>query len=65
MRLFLFFVALFLIACNNSATIQEENISQLFTQLSADSTGINFVNQLDYNKDFNIYTYRNFIMEAE
>ncbi|HEX8040938.1 MAG TPA: VCBS repeat-containing protein, partial [Chryseosolibacter sp.] len=32
----------------------------LFTELPADSTGIDFINKLSFNQDFNIYTYRNF-----
>lgn len=32
----------------------------LFTELPADSTGVDFINQLSFDKKFNIYTYRNF-----
>ncbi|MDX2284967.1 MAG: VCBS repeat-containing protein [Bacteroidia bacterium] len=32
----------------------------LFTPLPAEYTGIGFVNQLSYDKEFNVYTYRNF-----
>ncbi len=32
----------------------------LFTTMPASYTGIDFVNELSYNKEFNIYTYRNF-----
>jgi hypothetical protein len=32
----------------------------LFTLLDSTQTGINFVNKLEYDKDFNIYKYRNF-----
>jgi enediyne biosynthesis protein E4 len=32
----------------------------LFTLLRADDTGVEFVNQLDFDERFNIYTYRNF-----
>ena len=32
----------------------------LFTKMSSDKTGIKFINKLDYDKDFNIYKYRNF-----
>ncbi|MCA6405038.1 MAG: VCBS repeat-containing protein, partial [Cytophagales bacterium] len=32
----------------------------LFTSLPASLTGIDFQNQLTFDRDFNIYTYRNF-----
>ena len=32
----------------------------LFSEMPAEHTGIDFVNQLEYDADFNIYTYRNF-----
>lgn len=32
----------------------------LFAELPADSTGVNFINKLSFDKNFNIYTYRNF-----
>ncbi len=38
----------------------DEKSKSLFTLLSKDSTHVDFINQLSYNKDFNIYTYRNF-----
>ncbi len=47
-----------LAACNSSSS--EEETTTLFTSLSPSETNIEFVNQLEYNKDFNIYTYRNF-----
>jgi hypothetical protein len=33
---------------------------QLFTLMDAEITGIDFINQVDYTEEFNIYTYRNF-----
>ena len=33
---------------------------QLFTDLKPEQTGVDFANDLSFNKDFNIYTYRNF-----
>ncbi len=60
MRLILFLSLLLIVACTASPTTEEANQPQLFTLLNADSSGIDFTNQLDYNKDFNIYTYRNF-----
>ena len=38
----------------------EKKEPKLFDQLSADSTGINFINQLPVDDQFNIFTYRNF-----
>ena len=38
----------------------EATSGQLFTKLSSDNTGIKFINKLDYDRDFNIYKYRNF-----
>ena len=35
-------------------------VDRLFTSLPASYTGINFVNQLTYDEEFNVYTYRNF-----
>ncbi len=46
---------LFVISCSKS----HENRS-LFTKMNPDSTGIFFNNEITFNKDFNIYTYRNF-----
>ncbi|HMQ62809.1 MAG TPA: VCBS repeat-containing protein, partial [Flavilitoribacter sp.] len=37
-----------------------EDGPQLFTGLKAEQTGVDFSNDLPFNKDFNIYTYRNF-----
>lgn len=47
-----------LIACQGDAPVQSSDT--LFTMMPAQSTGIDFENKLEYNKDFNIYTYRNF-----
>ncbi len=33
---------------------------KLFSLLAAKETGVDFINQLEYDEDFNIYTYRNF-----
>ncbi len=39
---------------------QEESSDKLFTTLSSAQTGIEFTNELKYDQEFNIYTYRNF-----
>ena len=47
-------------ACNPSSKQANSNTSALFKLLSAEETGIDFENQLTFDKDFNINTYRNF-----
>ncbi|WP_276374915.1 VCBS repeat-containing protein [Chryseolinea sp. H1M3-3] len=39
---------------------REKKHDPLFTELDADRTGIAFANTLSFDKDFNIYTYRNY-----
>ena len=38
----------------------EVNSETLFSEMPSSVTGIEFVNQLEFNQEFNIYTYRNF-----
>ena len=38
----------------------DKNSPSLFTLLTSAETNVDFVNRLDFNADFNIYTYRNF-----
>ena len=47
-----------LVVC--SCTPGNEPSGKLFTQLPSSYTGINFSNDLNWTKEFNIYTYRNF-----
>ncbi|MCB0705842.1 MAG: VCBS repeat-containing protein [Saprospiraceae bacterium] len=47
-------------ACKQEQQSITGNQGQLFTTMSADYTGVDFANQLDFNADFNIYKYRNF-----
>ena len=60
------YISIFAIIISFTACQQEpqsaENIAkdQLFSTMPTAVTGIDFVNQLDYDADFNIYTYRNF-----
>ena len=49
---------LILAACQPS--LEDYPAKTLFTILPGDYTRIDFANTLEYNKDFNIYTYRNF-----
>ena len=55
-----FFYFLPVIFLNTSCGHKEKKEPRLFEQLSADSTGINFINQLPVDDQFNIFTYRNF-----
>ncbi|MDX1941829.1 MAG: VCBS repeat-containing protein [Saprospiraceae bacterium] len=60
-RLFYYLIVFFLISV--IACRQEQNSKKadmLFTSLNPAEIGIDFINQLEYNRDFNIYTYRNF-----
>ena len=41
-------------------TTQQPSHDQLFTLLSANTTGIDFENKLEFDPDFNIYKYRNY-----
>lgn len=43
-----------------SCTNQELKKGELFQNVSSDSTGVNFINKLEFSQEFNIYTYRNF-----
>lgn len=38
----------------------DEKKTTLFTEIDVEQSGIDFVNALPFNKEFNIYTYRNF-----
>lgn len=51
-----------LITCSPTAVEQPEarTDSKLFTKMSSDITGINFINEIADQKDFNIFKYRNF-----
>ena len=60
MRLKITILTLCLLACSRTEQPEEYAQPQLYQLLTAEKTGIDFVNQLDYNRAFNIYTYRNF-----
>ena len=47
--------ALTVVSCSN-----EQPVEALFTQMENSSIGIDFENNLAYDKDFNVYNYRNF-----
>ncbi len=54
--LYITILVLFIISCKNS----EEEITPLFEKMSPEHTGIDFANTLAYDKDFNVFTYRNY-----
>lgn len=49
-----------LIACGKQSSTSPDDVTSLFSSLSPDYTGIEFVNQLDYTEEYNTYTFRNF-----
>ena len=49
----------FLISCSDTRSIPD-NLNTLFKLVDEKESGIDFSNTLEYNKEFNIYTYRNF-----
>ncbi|MFI5140336.1 MAG: FG-GAP repeat domain-containing protein, partial [Sphingobacteriales bacterium] len=56
-RYYIVFLLLVLSGCHKKEEAKEKT---LFELLGSDITHIDFVNQLSYNNDFNIFTYRNF-----
>ena len=55
-RLLQLFLYLFFVACSKVGVHDDT----LFTTMSPDATNINFTNELVFDEDFNIFTYRNF-----
>ncbi|MEM6803248.1 MAG: VCBS repeat-containing protein, partial [Bacteroidota bacterium] len=61
MRILGLCILILCIGCSSDIEkIEIEEEPKLFSQIFPDQSGIDFVNQLEYDKDFNIYTYRNF-----
>ncbi len=58
-RYFFTYVLLSGLLMNCSSPEKEKEI-KLFTEIESHKSGIDFVNELPFNKEFNIYTYRNF-----
>lgn len=60
--LMLFFV--FVVACNSEQTESVERLGSedqlLFNRLSPERTGVSFVNEIENQKNFNVFKYRNF-----
>ena len=63
-KIIAFFLWIFLVTSCSEDDKKSEDLPQgkdyLFTQLSSDSTGIDFTNTVKNEKDFNIFKYRNF-----
>ena len=59
MRVYCLALLLLIFACTGPS-VEKSTEPQLFTLLPGEETGMDFINQLDFIKDFNIYTYRNF-----
>ena len=57
LRLCFIFLPFIFFGCQSANTKAKDT---LFTSLSSSYTGIDFENKLTYDKEFNIYTYRNF-----
>jgi enediyne biosynthesis protein E4 len=54
-------IAAFAICCTSKDSNNDgERKPSLFTSLPSDSTGVNFINQLEDKKEFNVFKYRNF-----
>lgn len=51
---------LFHLLINGCNTASEVSYKTGFSKLDSSSTGVDFINQLEYNEKFNVYTYRNF-----
>ncbi len=56
------FVVLVLISCGKEQSLDDNagNNAILFTKLDPTTTNVDFINQVNNEKDFNIFTYRNF-----
>ena len=62
MQKIIIIIVLFLItfSCKKENNESLNNNGTLFTKLDASKTGIDFINKVDNEKDFNIFKYRNF-----
>ncbi len=58
-RYWIFVMMTFIAACQSNDKRAAQPLT-LFSSLSSETTGINFVNNLTYTEEFNVYTYRNF-----
>ncbi len=55
-------IGVFTFSCRSkyNKTLSDSNSSTLFQSLNSSETGIDFANNLNYDRNFNIYRYRNF-----
>ncbi len=53
-------VILLISSCKENDKMRQEIKNTLFTKLDASQTGIDFINKVDNEKDFNVFKYRNF-----
>ncbi len=53
----IFSIVWLLVSCSS---VEQKKELTLFTEIPTLESGINFINSLPFDKDFNIYTYRNF-----
>ena len=58
--LILFFLSVCFSCGNEKSNVPSRNDKTLFTNLSSEVTGIDFVNEVEDQKNFNIFKYRNF-----
>ncbi len=58
-KIIFFFLCLCFFSCNKE-TPTNNKLDLLFTNLDPNTTGIAFMNSIENQKDFNIFTYRNF-----
>ncbi|WP_035335495.1 VCBS repeat-containing protein [Dokdonia sp. PRO95] len=59
--LLLIVLPLLLLSCDEqSSPTQKSESDTLFTEMPSDSTGVNFINSIKNESDFNIFKYRNF-----
>ncbi|CAN5188741.1 VCBS repeat-containing protein [soil metagenome] len=55
-----FLVSIYFSGCSADYELIEDSNPKLFTLLPPSHTGIDFINELNYTEEFNVYTYRNF-----
>ncbi|MEZ4980642.1 MAG: hypothetical protein R2769_03460 [Saprospiraceae bacterium] len=60
MRNLLLYGLIYLFSCSQSSDKKTENSQQLFQLVSPEETGIDFTNSIQNERDFNIFSYRNF-----